>query len=69
MDKIDGYLSRRVQTVWPQGLVITRDVADRVEYIVQRPGESDIGLGDTFSRAQQACDALLAAERARKKND
>ncbi len=67
MDKIDGYLSRRVQSQWPEGLVVIREDADRLEYVVQRPGEPELGLGDSFSRAQQACDALLAAERARRK--
>jgi len=64
MDKIDGYLSRRVQNVWPEALVFISEAGD---YVVRRPDAEDLGLGDSFSRAQQAVDAMLAAERARKK--
>jgi hypothetical protein len=65
MDRIDGYLSRRVQNIWPEALVL---ISETGEYIVRRPDAEDLGLGDSFSRAQQAVDAMLAAERAKKQS-
>jgi hypothetical protein len=63
MDRIEGYLSRVAQGLWPDALVICR--GDR-EWIIQRNGQPDMGLGDNFGAANQALHALVRAERARR---
>jgi hypothetical protein len=60
--RVDGYLSRRVQQLWPRGLVYCRTLHDGVEeWALVRPGEPDLGLGNSFGRAQDAVHALRSA--------
>lgn len=62
MDRIDGYLSNKAQSVWPDSLVLCVD--DR-HWIIRRPGVPDVGLGDNFQAASQAAGAMLRAQRAK----
>lgn len=66
MDRIDGYLSRRAQLDWPLALVIC--LADG-SWVLRRPGEPDLGLGDNFSAAQMALNALRASVCGRKRDE
>lgn len=68
---LDGYLSRLVQAEWPGGLVFDFRNDDDLrgtdsQWMLQRPGMEDLGMGDTFHAAKQAVHALLAAERQRR---
>ena len=69
MARIEGYLSRLAQGEWPSALVIERGgrtAQEPDEWILERPGMEDLGLGDNFHAAKQAVHALLAAERQRR---
>lgn len=62
MRRVDGYLSRRAQSIWPGALVFEGPDG---EWILERPGQEELGLGDSFNDAQQAIGALLRARRDR----
>lgn len=62
MKKIDGYLSRLIQNQWPDALVICLLEPGSESWVVQRPGNEDLGLGGSFSDAKQAVHALVRAE-------
>lgn len=64
-DRIDGYLSRRAQGLDPRALVVCRDDGNAETWLLQRPGEPDVGLGSSQSDAHNAVHAWLRAERAR----
>ena len=61
--RVDGYLSRRCQQLWPGSLV--HEEGDG-SWTLERLGLETLGLGDNFSSARQAVDALAASERQKK---
>lgn len=65
MRRIDGYLSRRMQSVWPSALVYEDDAG---EWVLERPShpEPQLGLGDSYGLAKQAIDALLRQARTKR---
>ena len=62
MDRVDGYLSNRAQRIWPAALVFELTGG---AWVLRRPDQQDLGLGDSYSAAKQAIDAMLRAERAK----
>lgn len=60
--KINGYLSRILQEVYPDALVVC--VGDE-SWAVERP-DSVVGIGSSFNEAKQAVHAIIAAERNRR---
>jgi len=58
--RVDGYLSRRAQNIWPGALVSDTQGPDG--WILERPGEEDVALGENFHRAHQALTAMIRAE-------
>ena len=60
--QINGYLSRLIQNTWPDALVVCLLEPGSETWVVQRPGEEDLGLGSNFSEAKQAAHAIVKAE-------
>lgn len=58
MRTVDGYLSRRAQTVWPQALVVREPDGT---YTLERPETEPLGLGDNTGLAHHGLRALLRA--------
>jgi hypothetical protein len=65
--RYDGHLSFRAQQGLEDksALVICKKFHDEEEWIIERLGKPDFGLGNSFSAAKQAIDALINSERAR----
>jgi hypothetical protein len=64
---IDAFLSRTASQMWPNSLVVLLRREDAIEtWILKRPGQTDVGLGDRFPAARNALDALIAYERTTK---
>lgn len=64
MDRVHGYLSRHAQTIDRRALVVEREGAG---FVLVRPGEPDLALGEEvngFHGALQAIKAMLRAHRA-----
>lgn len=69
-ERIDGYLSRKVQNYDLSALVICRYDDDGVEeWILRREGHADMGLGDGFGAAQSASIAWIRALRSKKEKE
>jgi hypothetical protein len=75
MTRLDGYLSRLAQQLDPRALVYCETgrsggageaVYDTTveTWRLEIPGEPPLGLGDSFTAAQQAVKSLLRARRA-----
>lgn len=81
MKRVDPFLSRKAQAVWPTALVLCEETGERVgpgdrlvseRWTIERRKEGGqdletLDLGPSFRDARQALDALLAATRARGK--
>lgn len=68
-DRIDGYLSNYTQhgCGWPTSLVVCRTDAEGAEtWLVTNRGGGlpDLGLGDSFGRAQMSVKAIISSRRA-----
>lgn len=79
--RIDGFLSRKAQAVWPAAVVICYEDlivnrpsigAVRVQrWEIERPATDDrqalepIGLGDSFHAAKQSLEALIRSTKKR----
>lgn len=60
--KIDGYLSRRLQA-WDRSALVTCDVAkDGTERWRLTTGDADYDLGPSFRAARSAVEALLKSK-------
>lgn len=60
METINGFLSRKAQTLWPKSLVVYEDVPGRGrEYHIKRGGEKVCGLGKSFEEAKASVEALI----------
>jgi len=67
-ERIDGYLSRKVQNFDPTALVICQYLeAEKEEWVLRRTGHEELGLGDGFGAAKSAVIAFLRAERQKAK--
>lgn len=66
MKRVDGFLSRKAQAVWPCALVYCDEQTPQVWMLV-RPTVEDVGLGASFHDAKQALDAIMNAAKARGK--
>jgi hypothetical protein len=72
MDRIDGFLSKRIQTVIPEGLV--KDTESAEGFVLEITGETDklvsrTGLGKTFQEAKAAVEAMVSAYKARENSN
>lgn len=63
--RLDTYLTRRAQKLWPNALVYCLDIAapaggaDRRPFLLTREGEADVVLGEGgFRQAREAMDLL-----------
>jgi hypothetical protein len=68
MKRLDGYLSRKMQTIFPAALVYC-DASGPVEIWTLEFGDAStqgLDLGGSFNAAKQAVDALVKAERSKK---
>lgn len=73
MRKVDAYLSRKAQAVWPTAIVWKDEPngnGDVVKwlFILEREGFEDILLGNQFPEARSGLEALLASERSKRAN-
>lgn len=64
MKKVDGYLSRKAQAVWPEGIVYKFD--DGRFFIEQQEGVM-LELGSNFGEAKESLVRLIHATIARRK--
>ena len=65
-ERVDGYLSRHAQEIWPTALVMCRVEDGKEEWFITGRKEDsqelpDLGLGDSFGRARDGIRALLRA--------
>ena len=58
MRYVDGYLSRRVQEVWPDAIVYRDEDGDQKRYVLERERAEPLGLGTNFREAKMAIEAL-----------
>lgn len=67
MSRLDGFLSRKLQAVWPDALVFRNPAlqSDDLDYHARRANGEITGLGKTFHEARQAVAAIVAAAKAR----
>ena len=63
MERIDGFLSGKVQAEWPGALVVE---AEPGAWELRRPGEPPVSLGAAFKDARMAVYALIRAHRSTK---
>jgi hypothetical protein len=65
MKRIDGYLSRKAQQMFPKALVFCENGGPVEVWTMEWAGTPTVGLGGCFNAAKQAVDALISAERAK----
>lgn len=64
--RVDGFLSRRAQDIYPGALVWCEELEGGGEtWRMERPDQPEIGLGINFQSAKQAIEALLRAHQAK----
>ena len=59
MRRIDGYLSNKIQALYPKSKVL---VSDNGDFILQRENEPDLEIGKSFKEARASIFALLRAD-------
>lgn len=68
MKKVDGFLSRQAQEVWPTAIVWKEEAEgngiDR--FLLERHGMETILLGNIFKEARAGLLALMASEQSKK---
>lgn len=64
-DRIEGFLSRKAQDVWPTALVVRQAHEQLETYLLKVAQQPDIILGLNWHEAKQGLLALLHAERAK----
>lgn len=63
-ERLDGFLSRKAQNVQQTALVYCIHHEDGTEeWVLRRPGEPDLGLGDNFGLAQLSVTSWVRAWR------
>ncbi len=62
MRRLDGYLSRKAQAIYPDALVYCDSSGPVEVWTLERPGVEALGLGSCFNGAKQAIDALAKAK-------
>lgn len=71
MRQIDGFLSNKAQSIWRGAMVFSTSSPDTASWVLERPATDrrqaleTLALGKSFHEAQQALNALIAAQRAR----
>lgn len=65
MKRLDGYLSRKVQAVFKDGLVYCDEGGPVQVWMLERGAAPPIGLGNSFRAAHGAVVAIVKAERAK----
>ena len=65
--RLDGYLTRKAQAVFPTALVYCDEAGPLQVWTLERAGEETIGMGSSFNAAHQAVVALVKAEKAKGK--
>lgn len=64
MKRIDGYLARKAQNIYPDALVYCDEGGTEEVWTLERPGQPAIGLGHSFHDATQAVAAMTRAKQA-----
>lgn len=59
---VDAYLSRKVQALWPDGIVYKDEAGSN--FVLERSGEEPLGLGMDFRQAKQTIEVLRNREKA-----
>lgn len=62
MDRIDGFLSNIAQTIDVTALVVCDEAGNGETWYLKREGKENIGLGNTFHRAQAAVRAWVKSQ-------
>ncbi len=67
MRKVDAFLSRKAQAVWPTAVVFKEEIpaegalGPRIRFVLERRGQESLDLGGPFGVARQALYALRNA--------
>lgn len=64
MKRVDAYLSRKLQEVYPTALVFCEYDAGKETWTMRRDSEADWILGASFQEAKAAVDVVIKAEKA-----
>ncbi len=65
MKRLDGYLTRKAQAVFPTATVYCDEAGPVQVWTLERGGAETIGLGGSFRSAHGAVVALVKAEKAK----
>ena len=65
MRRLDSYLSRRAQTMFPKALVFCEEGGPVEVWSLEWAGQPTISIGRNFRDAKNGVDALVAAEKAK----
>lgn len=57
--KLEGYLSNKIQSLYPKSKVL---VSDNGDFILQRLNEKDLNIGKSFKEARASIFAMLRAD-------
>jgi hypothetical protein len=63
--RVDGYLSRLAQKMFPGALVYCDESGPVEVWSLRWGGKEPLGLGNCFSAAKQSVVAMIAAEKAK----
>jgi hypothetical protein len=69
MDRVDAFLSEQAGKTWPGAVVwclVPRESPAEV-WVLRRPNQADIGLGDRFPAARKGLEAMIQYEAELKK--
>lgn len=66
MKRLDGFLSRKAQTLYPDALVYCEDLGNGEVWTLERRDRDPLGLGRSFGNASQAVQAMIRASQTEK---
>lgn len=59
--RIDGFLSGKIQNVYPDALIFCVKTGEEEAWTMERQGQEPLGLGINFKQARMAISALVNA--------
>jgi len=58
-EHVDGYLTRRIQSLYPDALILKLVAEEDEQWVLRRQGYEDIGLGPCFKAAKSSVLGIL----------